>query len=279
MAVAVLVTASRLPSGSLYHFPSDDPLRGLGRMVVFLNYPTALVAIAILLVLLGRTSGGTRLAALAAMPLCLVATIPGVVSQSNLTFKAVNLVPVAGVALALAVTALAGTAGFAPALAGDRIRIVAGTVLVVAAIPWLFAETGFFAPDPILANEVMPGEKLDAVHRGDHEGMDGVLLALSALALSRVRPRHRIASALLALMLVYGIANALGDGWHEQVEKRGWSDYLFPTLLYPSIGLAWAVILAAAALVDLLWFSRERVRDQRRPVSARKSSSHSDIGT
>jgi hypothetical protein len=134
----------------------------------------------------------------------------------------------------------------------------------VIAVPWIFAELGFYAPDPILADEPSPDEPLAAVHLGHHHGTDGALLALAALALSRLPPRlpgrglPSVLSAYLALMLVYGAANAAQDAWFEQVVKRGSSEHSIPSLLEPGLTAPWAILVAGAAAVELAWFRRER---------------------
>lgn len=66
------------------------------------------------------------------------------------------------------------------------------------------------------------------------------------------------ASALLSLMLVYGIANAVQDDWGEQVVKRGWTEVAIPSLIRPGLTLWWGLILALAAGVWLLWFRPAR---------------------
>ena len=59
--------------------------------------------------------------------------------------------------------------------------------------------------------------------------MDGVLLVLVALLLSRTLPSIRAralrlaTAAYLALMLAYGFGNVANDFWLEQVVKRGWT--------------------------------------------------------
>jgi hypothetical protein len=91
---------------------------------------------------------------------------------------------------------------------------------------------------------------------------DVVLLAATALLLARalpalasVRLRSGLA-ALLALMLAYGLTNAVEDGWHEQVVKRGWADWRIPDALVPGARPVWGFILAAAALLWLVWLRR-----------------------
>jgi hypothetical protein len=251
----------------------DGLAGGVGRALVFLNYPVALAAIATLAVSLdrlGTTPPWLLLAALAAL-LCATVAAPGVVEQDDLDAKVVNALPAAGVVLALALSLLAATRGglgrLAPRREGDRARIALAVVLVVAAIPWLFAELGFYAPWPFLADEVRPEPEepaIRAVHLGRHHGMDGTLLALTALALSRVVPDLRrewlrlTLAAYLALMLVYGVANAAQDFWLEQVVKRGWTDERLPTVIRPALSADWLVLVAAAAVVYVTWLLRRR---------------------
>jgi hypothetical protein len=87
--------------------------------------------------------------------------------------------------------------------------------------------------------------------------MDGVLLALAALALSRTVPLARprwlrwSLGFYVALMLVYGLANALQDFWLEQLVKRGTTSLEIPSMIRPSISFAWAAILGTALLIHL----------------------------
>jgi hypothetical protein len=204
-----------------------------------------------------------------AVLLCAAVALPGVVEQEDLDAKVVNALPAAGVALAFALTLLAARRGglgrLAPRRSGDGARIALAAVLLAAAIPWFFAELGFYAPWPFLAEEVRPEPEeptIRAVHLGRHHGMDGTLIALTALALSRViadlrREWLRLAlAAYLALMLVYGLANAAQDFWLEQVVKRGWTDERLPTVIRPSLTLDWLVLVAAAAAVYVSWLLR-----------------------
>ena len=266
-AAAVLVTYGRLPPAELYHTSVGGLRGGLGRTLVFVNFPVALVAVAI------ASLCARGLARWIAVALCLVVVVPGVVDQADLDAKLLNAVPAAGVALAVALTLLARREGRpprVPRLPGDRARIVLAALLVVLAVPWWFAETGFYAPDPLLADEVPKGETIAAVHLGHHHGTDGVLLALAGLLLSRRLPsvsRPRALSAYLALMLSYGLVNAAQDAWLEQVVKRGWTTWEIPDALRPAFTPIWLVIITAAVAVELFYRSE------------RRSSSHSDIGT
>jgi hypothetical protein len=273
VGVATVVTYARIPPDELYHTSVGGLQGGLGRALVFLNYPVALAAIATLAVSLDRL--GTRplwlAAAGVAVVLCAMVAAPGVVDQDDLDAKPVNALPAAGVALAFALSLLAlrrgGLGGLGARLRGDVIRIAVAGLLVVAAIPWIFAELGFYAPWPFLAEEVRPEPEepaLRAVHLGRHHGMDGTLLVLTALALSRTLPRlgrerlQRALAAYLSLMLVYGLANAAQDFWLEQVVKRGWTDERLPTVIRPALSVEWAVLVLAAAAIYVSWLVRRR---------------------
>lgn len=187
--VATLVTYARVSPDELYHVSEGGLAGGLGRALVELNFPGAIIAIPLALVALDVLR--TRWAAVAtaiAVAACLFTAVPGVVDRGDLGEKPVNAIPAAGVALTLVlvVAALPGLARTTPRLPGDPIRVALVAALAVAAVPYAFAELGFYAPDPILADEPTPGENIAAVHLGSHEGMDGALLALGALALSRL---------------------------------------------------------------------------------------------
>jgi hypothetical protein len=266
--LAVLVTYSWVEPAELYHVDRAGNLEGgLSRTLTFLNFPVALLAVALatLAAILLRRRWATAGAALVAAT---AAFVPFVVDQDDLDARPLNAVPALGVAVALVLTIVALQAstlrGAGGALAGDRMRIVLALLLLVVAVPWYFAELGFYAPDPMLADEPTPDEPIAAVHLGSHHGTVGVLLALSALALSRILPRlgrSRLVaavSAYVALMLVYGVANAVEDGWHEQVVKRGTTDVKIPSVLLPGATVSWGLILLAAAAVEVLWFRRER---------------------
>lgn len=268
---AVLITYARIDPAELYHVSEDGLRGGLGRTLVLVNYPIALVSVALAAIAADRLDDRRADAvALVSILLCALVAVPGVVDQDDLDARWVNILPALGVGLAAALVVAAlgkGGVGTSPPRAlGDRLRIGAAAVLLVLALPWYFAETGFYAPDPILADEVPAGETIAAVHLGHHHGTDGVLLGLAALALSRTLGTHRrrraeaFLSGYLALMLAYGCALALEDGWGEQVWKRGWTDWDIPSVLRPEPTLAWAAIVAAAVAVELLWFRRARTR-------------------
>jgi hypothetical protein len=268
VGTATVVTYARIEPEELYHTSVGGLAGGLGRALVFLNYPVALVAIATLAVSLDRLDARPLwlLVAGVAVVLCAIVAVPGVVEQGDLDAKPVNALPAAGVALAFVLSLIAlrrgGLGRLGPWLPADRARTAFGAILIAAALPWIVAELGFYAPWPFLADEIRPEPDepaLRAVHLGRHHGMDGTLLALTALALSRTIPclRHawlRLAlAAYLSLMLVYGLANAAQDFWLEQVVKRDWTEERLPTVIRPSLSVEWAVLVAAAAAVYVTW--------------------------
>ncbi len=273
VALAIVVTYARLPAEELYNTSVEGVRGGLGRALVFLNFPTALAALALVAIPLDRLDRRLYDAlGLLAVGLCLVVGIPGVVEAGDLDAKPANALPALGVgiALALALVALVRTGrGRAPGrIGGDRLRVVLAIVLVLVAIPWILTDLGVYADDVpglglvFIASEVVPEPDhpdIRAVHLGHHHGLDGVLFALAALALTRElgrmrRPHLRLAlAAWLSLMLVYGLANALEDFWLEQVYKRGTTSFRFPAMLRPDLGPEWlGFVLAAAAVYALL---------------------------
>ena len=87
VSVEILVTYSRVPVHELYHVSGGGLALGAGRALVFANYPTALVALAVLGLVWERLDGRLRPVAVAAAVLCAAVFWPGVVSQANLDAK------------------------------------------------------------------------------------------------------------------------------------------------------------------------------------------------
>jgi hypothetical protein len=266
VTAAVLVTYARLPAARLYHVSGSGIDGGLSRALVFLNFPTAVAAIALAGVAASRVP---RLIAVAAILLCAVVAVPGVVEQSDLDAKPVNALPACGVALALALTVLAARrtgVGWAPRQRNDALRLLVGAVLVFGSLPWIAAELGFsFVRVPVLGTLFQTGELRSqpsdptlhpAVHLGDHHGLEGTLLALTGIVLSR-RPLGPLLRAYVALLVGYGVTNAIQDFWTEQVVKRGWTSYEIPSALQPSPHWTWALV-AALAVAAYLVFTRPR---------------------
>jgi hypothetical protein len=271
VAVEVWVTYARLPLEELYNVSGTGVAAGAGRALVFLNYPTALVAIAPLAVLAERLRGRLALVAAAGAALCAVVVWPGVVEQSDLDAKPVNALPALGVLIAVILTVVAlrrGGIGASRPFDGawDIARAIGAGIILLASLPWLSGELGFYLDAvPGLGSVFLGGElrpepghpNLTAVHLGHHHGMDGSLLALSALALSRVvadvrtRFLHAAFGLYVALMFAYGLANAVQDFWLEQLVKRGTTTLEIPSLIVPKASWAWAGLLAAALLIRL----------------------------
>jgi hypothetical protein len=282
VAVEVLVTYARLPAEQLYNVSGSGLEGGAGRALVFLGYPTSLAVFAFLPIVVERlTHPLARLTALASLGLCLTIGIPGVLEESDLDAKPVNALAGIGVGLALLLTVVAlvrGGLGMSAALGDwDWARAGLALVLLLASFPWLAAELGFHAGGPVFLSEQVrpePGHpEIRAVHLGHHHGMDGVLLAWTALLLSRVPARMRLAglrralTAYLSLMLVYGLANALQDFWLEQLVKRGATELRLPSMLRPEATPAWAAVLAAAGLIYVAFSRVDKVqRPPRRNV-------------
>lgn len=197
-----------------------------------------------------------------AIALCAVTAWPGVVDEDDLDARWANAVPALGVLLALALTGVAarraGTA-FARRLSLDVVRVVIAAAGLLVSIPWLAAELGVFLPDGVFLMERVvtepDGRELAAVHLGHHHGLDGTVLVLSALLLSRPRLRpgglEHVTRAYVSVAFAYGAVNLAEDLWHEQVVKRGWAEWKIPSALHPTLSPLWLVILVVAACVAI----------------------------
>ncbi len=152
-------------------------------------------------------------------------------------------------------------------------------VLVVISLPLILAEFGLYIGDvPLLgrlfmSKEVPAGHELRAVHLGHHHGLDGAVFALTGLVL--LRPFGQLAAgwlrgilaAVVALFLVYGVANAFEDFWGEQIKKRGWTSFEFlPNVTRPELNLAWGVMLVA--IIAIMTVLVRRPAAQRVSVSS-----------
>jgi hypothetical protein len=300
MAIAMLlfVTYSRIQPGSLYNVSRSGLVGGASRALVLLNFPIALVAIAIAGILAARlrqtentlSPSGQRLARVGiagGVILCAMTAAPGVVRQNNLDARWINLPAAAGVLLLVAMTIVVARAcgrGRSNAFdANDRARAGLAAVLALVSLPWLFAEAGIYIGRiPVigavfLSEHVPAGETEAAVHLGHHHGADGFYLAATALILSRALPKidagrlHGALAGYLALMLAYGLGNMANDAWTEQIRKRGWSDRTAPSVLQPALTPAWGGLLIVAIGLYFFWF-RSMTRS-RRTGSARQQRS------
>jgi len=281
MLVAVVITYTRVDPSELYHVDESGIAGGLGRALVSLNFPIALAAVP--LAALAALRIGARWAAITAVVatvLCWVVAVPGVVDEADLDARPVNAIPAAGVVLALALTIVAirqrGLGTPVRRLRGDPVRVAVAVVLVIAGLPWFFADLGFYIGhvpllgDLYMSNDLQPtadDPNHRVVHLGQHHGAHGVYLALTALALTRVLPQvagrlRGVLAFYLSLMFVYAIGLVLEDGWGEQVVSRDWASWKIPSVLEPKPSVAWGVVLAAAVALDVLLFRSRSERSQ-----------------
>lgn len=267
MAAVVLVTYSWVDPAETYHVSHDGLAGGLSRALTFVNFPIALVAIALTLIAVAALPAAAWWAAAPAIGLC--ATIPWFVDQDDLDARWVNAIPALGVLVALGLTVAAGRragAALAPRRPWDRGRVVFTAVVALVSLPWIAAELGFHFPGDVFMGEELgaenDGSTIAAVHLGHHHGTDGALLVLTALLLSRVaieRRGLRIATfAYLGTMLAYGGVNFVQDAWNEQVVKRGWTDAGIPSALLPGARPIWGVVILLAVAATLVLLREEK---------------------
>lgn len=282
VAVEIFITYSRTPPAELF----QPQYAGLGgathRLLLVAGFPVALAAIPIVAFVAARVRRPI-VTSLAATTVIASATVllSGVVAETDADVKTVNVFAVTGVVVAFVLTVIgARDAGFGHARArqqGDALRAGVALALLALAPPWIAADLGFSLDRvPILGwlyitdiPVYVPGRgTIAAVHDGHHHGMDGVLLALSALLLSRGVPwvaqkSLRVSLLLyLSVLFAYGTENAVQDFWGEQIVKRGWTTAALPETLFPRASLAWAVLLLAGLAVAALssrTFLRTRV--------------------
>ncbi len=267
MAVAVLATCSWVDPAETYHVSREGLAGGLSRSVTLINFPIALVAIALTLVAAAALPRSAWWAAAPAIALC--ATIPWFVDQDDLDARWVNAIPALGVLIAAGLT-VAATRRVGRALAPwrpwDRWRVALAAIVVLVSLPWITAELGFHFPgdffmgeEPGLEND---GSTIAAVHLGHHHGTDGALLVLTALLLSRIRVQGRaLRIALfgyLGVMLAYGGVNFAQDAWNEQIVKRGWTDASIPSALLPGVKPIWAVVIGLAAIATIVLLREDK---------------------
>ena len=259
IALLIVVTYARVPHEKLYHVSGEGLSGGLSRALVFVNWPGALIATAVLGIVYERVR--RPLVAVTALVLCLVIAVPGVLDQADLDAKWVNFLPAVGVSLVLALSvAGAGQGGIGGwgSPRGDRLRVAAFVLLALVSLPWFFAELGFYIPGPVfLADELHEG--LAAVHLGEHHGFVGLQVVGAMLLLSRELPRlqagwrRTVLAAWMAGLTAYGLGNIANDAWGEQVVKRGWTDWALPSVVRPSPNWLWLVVLAVGAAIFLVY--------------------------
>jgi hypothetical protein len=157
-AVAAFVTYSRLPTAELYNVSRSGVRGGASRVLVDLNFPDALIALAVLGVIAPFLSRRLRAVAAVAAVLSLVVVVPGVVRQSDLDARWINVVPALGVLLAFALTPFAKLPR-ARCPRGDRVRVALAVLFVLLASPWIAAELGFYLDGvPVLGSAFQTGK-------------------------------------------------------------------------------------------------------------------------
>jgi hypothetical protein len=279
-AVAVFETYWRLPPSETWKVHNTGFVGGAGRAFVFLSFSCALAAIGVLPIVVDRLERRlANVAGLVAFVLCATVALPGVQTENHLDPKWANLPAVLGVALAFVLTLWASRSGRRKrprtTRRGDAARLVVGVVSLFFAAPYIAAELGFFLDGiPLLgwifqtgAIRLEPGAGYyhAAVHHGHHHGMDGFLLAATALLLSRLVGGIRrsllraVTGVYLALLLVYGLTNQAQDLWTEQIVKRGWTNWDIPNVLHPTASAAWGAMIACG-LAIYVSFLRPRRR-------------------
>jgi len=267
VTLAVLVTYSWVDPAETYHVSREGLAGGLSRSLTLINFPIALVAIALVLIAMAALPAAAWWAAALAIALC--ATIPWFVDQDDLDARWVNAIPALGVLIALALTVVAARragAAFAPRRPWDGWRVGLAIVVGLISLPWVAAELGFHFPGDFFMGEELGREKdgtlIAAVHLGHHHGMDGAVLVLSALLLSRVEIHQGalriVAFGYLGLMLAYGGVNFVQDAWNEQIVKRGWTDEGIPSALLPGVKPIWAVVIGVAAIATIVLLREDR---------------------
>jgi hypothetical protein len=268
--VLTLITYWRLPARELYNVSGTGLSGGLSRALVETNYPAALMAIAVLLAVGPRP----RILAWLAGLLCLVVAVPGVVDLNNLDAKWVNAVPAAGVLLAFV---LSLRTNVRPARRTGAIRVGLALALILLCSEWIAAELGFYLDGvPVLGSIFQTGKIVTSpppphhvVHHGVHHGWQGLLLILTALLLTRL-PLRPWVTPVFALLIAYGAGDIANDGSTEQIVERGWTSSPFPDVLRPALNWGWAVVLAAAAAIWVLWL--RRAGDRRGAGALRRDS-------
>jgi hypothetical protein len=263
----VVVTYSWVDPAETYHVSHEGLAGGLGRGLTLVNFPIALVAVALALIAMTALPALAWWAAGTAIVLC--ATIPWFVDQDDLDARWVNAIPAAGVAIAFLLTVAASRRAGATLAARrpwDGWRIAIAIVVLLISLPWIGAELGFHFPGDFFMGEEVGLEKdgtpIAAVHLGHHHGTDGALLLLTALLLSRIAVAGStlrvVVFAYLGTMLAYGGVNFAQDAWNEQIVKRGWTDEGIPSALLPGLRPIWLVVIDVAIVTTFVLLREDK---------------------
>ncbi len=159
MTAVVVATYGRLGPDETYHVSREGIAGGLSRALTLVNFPIALVAIALVLVAVAALPRAAWWFAAPAIVLC--ATIPWFVDQDDLDARWVNGIPALGVLVALGLTVAAASrsgAAFAPRRQYDGWRVGVAILVAVVSLPWIAAELGFHFPGDFFMGEE-PGRR------------------------------------------------------------------------------------------------------------------------
>ncbi|MBA2642440.1 MAG: hypothetical protein H0U82_05885 [Actinobacteria bacterium] len=146
----VFETYARLEPAELYHVSREGLAGGLSRGLVLLNFPVALVSIALVLVAMAALPRRAWWVAATAIALSAAVAWPGVVDQDDLDARWINAIPALGVLLALVLTAWAAQragSSFAPWGPGDRARLVVAVLVIALSLPGWRPSSGFTYPE------------------------------------------------------------------------------------------------------------------------------------
>ena len=226
-----------------------------------------LIAVAIAGVVADRIPGRVTLAAtFAVAAFGVVAFVTGGAEETEVEVRAVSALAILGVAIAAALTVTSarhgGVARIHRSIPGDRVRVGIAILIGLVSIPWLAADLGIAVDQIPVFNRIFISEAVapdpghpkpfSAVHDGHHHGMDGVLIVWSALLLTRLLPDvggkrlRAFLSPYVALMLVFGLANAIQDFWTEQLFKRAVVSWDMPRFTRVTADPHWIVLLVIA---------------------------------
>src|SRR5215471_16682053 len=233
VAAATWATNARIPVSQLYGFHGRGIVSAAGRVVVLLGWPIALAAIPLMAVSVERLLASPHsrrsarvisIAAILSIVLCATIAWPGAQKGTHLDAKYINVPAAIGAAIAFGLTlyvlATTGRGEPPPRTRKDAVWAVVFLAMLLLSIPWLFANLGYYAGDVPGLRRVFTSEQvvpepgfphLRAVHLGNHEGIDGVLLALTAVVLMRSlvqmvpRVRRAVLAAYLSLLFAYGL--------------------------------------------------------------------------
>jgi hypothetical protein len=206
-ALMIVITYLHVPVADLYHVSEGGFTGGLGRVLVYTNFPTSLAALALIglavrrirrsgMLKTNRARHTVSTIGIVAAALCLVTAVPGVVENGDLDAKPVNVIPAIGVLIALGLTIVSFRFRERyrplPWSNRDRIGLVIIAMLTAISLPWILADLGVYIGDVpligriVMSEEIAEGGTLPAVHLGHHHGLDGWLLVVTALTLGRL---------------------------------------------------------------------------------------------